>query len=231
MKNKKDEITIKSIWKWLRSKKGKRYSFFIFYIFFFIFVFIFISLPSNMTIDNNNNDNNLPEETLPYSTKNLEENDYKFTYVINNNNSQADYVGEKENNNIVLRDDRGEYIYTYQNGELKFNSNETSPALIKFLDIYEIKKIIKNSKLVSETKLITDNNYLYTYIIKTSDLLELYEEENEAMGELNNSVSIKTNSQKQILEIKLDVLGYMKTLEEETIDKYEIIITYEENNE
>ena len=80
MKNENGKITIKSIWKWLRSEKGKRYSFLIFYLFFFIFVFIFISLPSNITTNNNENSNsgnnsNIQGESFPFSVKNLEEDD------------------------------------------------------------------------------------------------------------------------------------------------------------
>lgn len=236
MKNENVKITIKSIWKWLRSEKGKRYSFLIFYLFFFIFVFIFISLPSNITTNNNENSNsgnnsNIQGESFPFSVKNLEEDDYKFTYIVNCDNNEADYIGEKNGNNIKLQDDRGEYNYSYKNGELKFDSLENSPVLVKFLDIFEIKKIIKNSELVSETKLITDNSYLYTYNIKTTDLLELYEEEIEVTEEIVNTINIKTDNENQIIEIKLDILGYMKPLKEDIIDKYEIVITYEDSNE
>ena len=69
-----NEITIKTIWKWLRSKKGKRYSFVIFYIFFFIFLYIFMNV--DLKTDTNKKEETPKEDTsaltsLPFVTSNL----------------------------------------------------------------------------------------------------------------------------------------------------------------
>ena len=52
MRDEKGKITFKSVWKWLRSDQGKKYSFVIFYAIFFIFLFIFISMPSDYKANN-----------------------------------------------------------------------------------------------------------------------------------------------------------------------------------
>jgi hypothetical protein len=159
MKNKKEKVNIKTIWKIFRSEKGKKYSFIIFYIFFFIFLFIMLSFPNNNTSLKNETTSN---DSLPYKTKNLEDKSYKFTYIIKHDLDLAEYSGEKDNSSIVLKDDRGVYNFIYQNGNLINLENYNIPYQ-KLLDIFEIKKFVKNSKLISETKMTDDNLYIYNF--------------------------------------------------------------------
>lgn len=227
MRNEKGEITVKSIWKWLRSDKGKRYSFFLFYIFFFIIIFIFLSYRDDTQV-NENKEENL---SLPFSTTLFDKSEYDFVYTINYNENSVDYLGKKNGTSIILRDDRGAYNYIYQDGNLIYQGIENPLVYQEFLDSYELKRIIKNAELVSETKLKQTNEYIYTYTIKTEELFELFNKDFIIQDNLDNEIIVKTDSNNQISEITLDILNYVisinETIEEEILT-YEIVINYGE---
>lgn len=229
MRNEKGEITIKSIWKWLRSDKGKRYSFFIFYFFFFVFLFLFISIPNNEVVDNKNN-NIKEEQKLPFNLKKIKNNNYKFTYTINYNNNILEYTGQKDGSLITLTNEIDKYTYNYVNNELKEEIKD-SPILIDFLDIYKIENMIINSTIIEETKLIATDELLYTYNIETSKLFDVLLYDSLIINNSSNNIIIKNNSLKEVVEIKLDLLNYMKELKKEEFDNYEIIIKYEVSHE
>ena len=224
--NKKDDLNIKTLWKLFRSDKGKTYSFFIFYIIFFIFLFIFISGTNykDNKVDNNNN----IESSLPFKTINLENNDYKFKYIVDTNYNTIDYLGERNKNIINIKGDEGEYTYYYQNGVL-INDSDKKIIHDKLLDIFEVKRIIKNSKLISETKLNENNNYIYNYKIKSNDLNNILLSDN-LFDDLENDISVLTNQNKEIIKIEFDLLNYEKNLNSE-LNLFKIIIDYGENDE
>ena len=227
MKNnkKKFDIDFKTIWKWLRSENGKRYSFIIFYIFFFIFLFIFLTVDMKPIINNEIKE----ENSLPFSTKNLENNDYEFSYIINSNDVE-EYKGKKQNNQISLMDDRGVFAFIYQDGKLIRNDNlEYDIPYSSLIDIYEIKRIIKNSKLISETKLNETNEIIYNYVIKNSSLESILNDNIDNL-DLENEIVIKTNSKHEIYEINFNFLNYVKSKNNE-LSNYKIIIKYGDINE
>lgn len=231
MKNEKDEITIKSIWKWLRSDKGKRYSFFLFYLFFFIIIFIFLSYREEEVVKENKEDVLEKEEysNLPFKTSLFDE-DYTFTYSINYNNETSDYLGRKNKEKVILNDDRGTYNYIYQNGILIYQGINEPINYKEFLDCYEIKRIIKNSKLISETKLNQTGEYLYKYSITTRELYDLYDKIYNNLENLDNEIIVKTNLNNEITSINLNVLNYVKN-DILDVKTYEIIITYGDKDE
>ena len=201
-KKKNDEINIKTIWKWLRSEKGKRYSFAIFYIFFFIFLFIFMNV--------NNVDNQKKEEkkedkiesSLPFITSNLENNDYSFTYniicpdknIYNVKKDDTVYTFSKDNN-----------IYTYELISGNLISKEDKISYIDFSNIYFLKQVIKNSKYISETKLNESEEYIYTYEIKNTELINYLKEELDILE--TSEIKVKTKSNKEIKEIEINIKG------------------------
>lgn len=233
MRNEKGDITIKSVWKWLRSDKGKKYSFFIFYFFFFIFIFILISLPSpNDTKTENNHQNE--QNIFPYSIRSLEKVSYKFKYILKINDNLNEFLVKKNKDKFILNDDTGIYNYTYQNGKLIFDDELEPITYSKFLDFYEVKRILKNSKLISETKLTETEEYLYNYSIKTSDLIELLDIEtlNFSEFDLENKIVVKANKKKELETITFDIINFIKTVEdidlEINLTTYEIILDYGE---
>ncbi|MBR3661404.1 MAG: hypothetical protein IKN63_05875 [Bacilli bacterium] len=210
MKNnnqKNKDINIKTIWKAFRSEKGRKLSFVIFYIFFFIFLFIFFRTNTS----NNTTPNNKELETsLPFVTSTLEKNDYTFKYIVNSNSNELLYLVNKKSNSIIVNDDTGTFEYTYKNGVL--TTNDLKKVIhSELLSIYELKRIIKSSKLVSETKLNETNEYLYTYKIMNSDLSNILLD-TITNGDKENEIIVKTNSNKEIKEINLDLINYEKEI-------------------
>ena len=226
---KKEEINIKTIWKAFRSEKGKRYSFIIFYFFFFIFLFIFINT-NTKTTPNTSTDLNkqLEESSLPFITKNLENTDYKFKYIVISNNNELDYLGTKTNNKIYINDDTGEYEYSYQNGKLvSLNNHKMIHA--ELFDIYTIKRIIKSGKLVSETKLNETDEIIYNYTIRNIDLSDITLQNINNLDSLNE-IKVKTNKNRQIENIEFNLLNYEKELNNE-LTIFKIILEIGDNIE
>lgn len=228
-KNNQDKkINIKTIWKFLRSEKGKRYSFVIFYIFFFAFLFILMSLPSTST---NNKQNNQVESSLPFKITNLEQSNYTFNYVKRIDNNSTIYLGKKINNQISLTLDDNIYIYNYQNSTLKPSVDNESDIIYQFLDIYELKRIIKNSTYISKTE-FPDGNINYNYEIDNNTLANILNMEVLDNSNLINNIVVNTNKN-GVLDITFDLLNLMNNTSNVTNSylEYKIIITYGDNNE
>lgn len=244
MRNEKGEITFKSFFKWLKSDKGKRYSFFIFYLFFFIFVFIILSFTNNVdnSLNNSNNNSNndvnnqetnKEESIFPYSIKNIEDTSYDFSFTVNYNESLKEYLGYKNNNEVTIQDDINTYKFNYRNGKLVSESLDYEIENIEFFNIYELKRILKNSKLVSETKITETKEYLYNYTIKTSDLAELLDKDIRIDDDLENEIVVKANSLNEFKEVTLDLVNYFKEINssDEEMTNYKIVFTYGDRDE
>lgn len=209
-KKKNNEINIKTIWKFFRSEKGKRYSFVVFYFFFFIFLFIFLSLDFTPVKSTKKKDievvkEEIQESSLPFVTSQLENKNYDFLYTINCQDKEI-YKGKRRENMITLEKDEEQYSYKVQNGKLVGISKEIPYSI--FLDIFSVKQMIKNSKLVSETKLTENLNYLYNYEIKNKELDEFLLQGN--ITDNINEIIIKTNSKKEIESIHVDLVNYIE---------------------
>lgn len=232
MKNKK-ESNIKTIYKWLRSDKGKRYSFFIFYIFFFVFVFIFLAFTNSSQDefqDTNNTDTNINNKqevtsSLPFNTSNLENNNYTFKYQVLKNDKKKEYLGEKQTNLIKILNDTGTYEYKYRNGNLI--ENIELDEYYQLFDIYTIKRIIKNSKYEYKQE-YNDGRIIYSYLIKNGDLANFLEIENYKQDDLHNEIKIETNNKNQVYEITFDIINLINNSSnlDDKDTMYKIIITY-----
>ncbi len=233
MRDEKGNITIKSVYKWLRSDTGKRYSFFIFYFFFFLILYLAFSF--NQNSNNQLKPTEEQEETtlsLPFNTKNLEDNSYKFNYTITKNDEVDEYLGEKNKLQITLTNDSKTYLFSYQNGKLI--NNETDSFNVNFLDLYELKRIIKNATLTKEVKFTSTDEYEYTYEIKTSELATLFSLDYENTDV--NQITVTTDSTKNIKKITLNLLNFMNeeiinnedNRDTDKLTTYLITITYGE---
>ena len=228
----KGELTFKTIWQWLRSDKGKKYSFFIFYIFFFIFIFLILSFKDDQILENKedtnqNNNQQVLESSLPFNLTNLENNDYTFTYQVLKNQEEKSYLGKKTKSEITLQDDTGIYTYLYQNGSLE--PNEELEEYYKLFDIYEIKRIIKNSKYDYKQE-YNDGRINYNYLIESGSLANFFEIETIKESSLENEILVETNDKNEIVKITFNVLNLMNSTNslEEDNTFYKIIITYGE---
>lgn len=222
MKNEKGEITLKSIWKWLRSDTGRKFSFLLFYVFFFTFLFLFFSF-SGTTSMNHQQESEL---SFPYSIKNIEASSYTFSYLLKINETTKEFLGEKKNGIVTMQDDTGIYEYFYQEGSLVFEGEQDPLAYSEFLDIYELKRMLKNSKLVSETKVTDTNEYIYNYSIQNEILSKLLDLPLEANEKEVNEIIVKTDSKKELKSITLNLVPFFKEVIEDPITTYEITFTY-----
>ncbi len=224
MKNegkKETKFDIKKAWKVLRSEEGKKYSFFIFYFFFFIFIFILITSTRNISPKSKE------EYSLPFKTNLIENKNYNFKYIVKTNYNDILYSGKKIDNEIKVIGDEGEYLYKYNNGNLNNLKNEKI-LLDELFDIFLVKRVIKNSKLISETRLTDENIYIYNYKIKSNYFSNLLQ--SNITNNLDNDVIIKTDNKRNIKNIELDLLNYEKELNRE-LTTFKISIEYEVSDE
>lgn len=221
MKNNKNQpITIKTIFKWLKSTKGRKYTFAIFYIFFFIFIFILLSFNPKST--EKNNQPQTETTTLPFITANLETDNYTFTYQIIKNNQEKSYLGQKETNQITIQNDTTTYTYKYQNGILQNNQNTTE--YYQLFDIYELKKLIKNSKYNYKQE-YNDGKKIYSYLADNT-LTNLLNIEATNQNTYQNEILIETNLKNEIEKITIDLQNTINQTTDQPITQYKIIITY-----
>ena len=230
MRDEKGNITIKSIYKWFRSEKGKRYTFVIFYIFFFAFLFIFLSTPADTEPIRDKE----PEEessSLPFKTIKLENNDYNFTYQESVNNTSLIYKGEKKDKNITITFEDNTYNYYYQDGKLLLENAESPLKYSKLLDIYEIKNLIKSATFISKVE-YPSKMVDYNYEISNKSLQEVFEV-SEELSDVNNKIIINCNEDLEVLKISFDITNYYKEVnkEDKETNSYLIVISYGEEYE
>ncbi len=228
MRDEKGNITIKSVYKWLRSEKGKKYSFVIFYLIFFIIIFLFF-MPNNSELSNNSLDNSSNiDSSLPFATNNLENEVYKFKYTIDNGLEKNTYDGEKSQDMIILTNGVNTYNYLYDDNKKLESEEENNPVEhLEFLDIYELKRIIKTSTLKSEVKFPSTNEYEYNYEITNQELGNILNEEKNSIE--INEITVKTDKNKKVQSLKMNLANYMKKNDSE--NTYIITIEYGENYE
>ena len=221
---KKKEFNIKTIFTWLRSEKGKKYSFFVFYFFFFIFLFIYLKVTSNYEVDNSENN-----YRFPYQISILENNNYSFQYLLTSNLKEEEYLVEKSNSKLYVKDDQGIVEYSYKNGVL-ITDNDRIPYS-KLLNIFELKRLIKNSVLETETKMNTTGETIYNYSISNQELANIFNVSIDSALELNNNITIKSSSDKKIKEIRFNLLNYENMISDSKYSNFEIVFIFGDANE
>ena len=221
---KKKEFNIKTIFTWLRSEKGKKYSFFVFYFFFFIFLFIYLKVTSNYEVDNSENN-----YRFPYQISILESDNYSFQYLLTSNLKEEEYLVEKSNSKLYVKDDQGIVEYSYKNGVL-ITDNDRIPYS-KLLNIFELKRLIKNSVLETETKMNTTGETIYNYNISNQELANIFNVSIDSALELNNNITIKSSSDKKIKEIRFNLLNYENMISDSKYSNFEIVFIFGDANE
>ena len=164
-----------NIKKFIKTKRGKSILFFGFYLVFFVILAILMK-------------NNINKETIQ-DNKKLQNNLWTINRVIN----LDDYLYKVEindNGNTEIKDEarKNELSYDLEKNKMDY-----------FLDIYNINKLIKNSKLIESL----DNKT--TYMITNTKLNEILSE----MQEDGENIIIVENSNKS-LSIQMDLHEFMK---------------------
>ena len=176
-------------------KRKKMIVFFGFYLIFFIFLFIW--LKSN-NVENTNTP--IDEETsFTYKTDLIENNNYTYVYEIEENENVDTIRGIRDDENYQL----SEYKYKY------------------FLDIYNIKKLIKNSKYLY--KIDNNNEISYKYEIDNKTISNLLQNSKEIENGINN-ILVYVDNNDNVYKIELDLSSYMVSINEYT--KYHLTLYY-----
>lgn len=176
-------------------KRKKMIVFFGFYLIFFIFLFIWLK-------SNNVEDTNTPideETSFTYKTDLIENNNYTYVYEIEENENVDTIRGIRDDENYQL----SEYKYKY------------------FLDIYNIKKLIKNSKYLY--KIDNNNEISYKYEIENKTISNLLQNSKEIENGVNN-ILVYVDNNDNVYKIELDLSSYMVSINEYT--KYHLTLYY-----
>ncbi len=226
MRDEKGKITIKSVWKFLRSEKGKKYSFVIFYAIFFIFLFIFLRAPVG-------NIEEKPKEeisNLPFVTKMVETNNYNFTYKEIINEKEIVFDGTRENNLITINNERDKYDYQEENGELTFLGDLNPINYYKLLSIYNVKSLLKDASLVSKVEFPGTSEFAFNYDIESSVLAEFFGQELTFDEESLNRIVVNCNKDLEVTSINFDIYNYWKqeNTEDTETTSYVIELDYKE---
>ena len=176
-------------------KRKKMIVFFGFYLIFFIFLFIWLK---NSNVENTNVPTD-EETSFTYKTDLIENNNYTYVYEIEENENVDTIRGIRDDENYQL----SEYKYKY------------------FLDIYNIKKLIKNSKYLY--KIDNNNEISYKYEIENKTISNLLQNSKEIENGVNN-ILVYVDNNDNVYKIELDLSSYMVSINEYT--KYHLTLYY-----
>ena len=210
--DKSNESKIKQIFtKFKELWKDKRYRslmILLLYFIFFLFIFIFLNVNSN---ENNNKD------TQRILFKNYKV--YEFTTNININDYIFEIDGKRYNNNYSFS--FNDEVFNLNYAEI-MESNLDKNIINSFNFTPDIiDNIIKNSSLISEKKVISNNEIIKEYNILLSDYLNILDF-NLVNYDNSDFVLIEvTELNKDVVFVKLDLTNFYKNIEESYF-KYEI---------
>jgi hypothetical protein len=176
-------------------KRKKMIIFFGFYFFFFLFLFIWMRSYSGNTKVEEQKENT----EIIYKTDMIENNNYTYVYEIEEDDKTYTFKG--------IRDDE-----SYEVSEYKYKF---------FLDIYNIKKLIKNSKYLYKTD--NNNEISYKYEIDNKTLSNMLQDGKNLDNGINNII-VYVDSTNNAYKIELDFSNYMRSIEE--YQRYHLTLYY-----
>ncbi len=175
-------------------KRRKTILFFGFYLVFFIFLFFYMR-DMNVVKEGENNE----ETVITYKTEFIENSNYTYVYEIEENENIYSFRGIRDTENYEV----SEYKYKY------------------FLDIYNIKKLIKNSKYLY--KIDNNNEISYKYELSNKKVASMLQKEEDVEDGINNII-VYVDSSDNAYKIELDLSSYMRSINEYT--KYHLTLYY-----
>ena len=176
-------------------KRKKMIAFFGFYLVFFLVLIVWL----RSTNDGNKKVPEQGETEITYKTDYIENSNYTYIYEIEENDQKYTFKGIRDDNN-------------YEVSEYKYKS---------FLDIYNIKKLIKNSKYLYKTD--NDGVISYKYELDNKVLSNMLQDGKNPEEGINNIV-VYVDTNNEVYKIELDFSNYMRSIEEYT--KYHLTLYY-----
>ena len=208
MKN--SNIDYKAILEFLKTPRGKAVMFFGFYfIFFFILSVMFREGTTTSDYDNEKEKKN----TLPYSLKMIESNNYHFKYSYDFDNKINIYEGDRYDQKELFSFNNINY---YRNDSIFLTNNsniwvkcDNPYTMYEFIDINSIKKILSKATYISKTD-YESGMKVYNYQISTSTLIKLITNKDVDLDDKPNEIIIKTDADDNVNDIKYDLTSYSK---------------------
>ena len=176
-------------------KRKKMIAFFGFYLVFFLVLVIWI----RTTDDGTKKEEEKGETEITYKTDYIENSNYTYVYEIEENDQKYTFKG--------VRDDEN-----YEVSEYKYKT---------FLDIYNIKKLIKNSKYLYKTD--NDGVISYKYELDNKTLSSMLQDGKNLEEGINNIV-VYVDNDNNVYKIELDFSNYMRSIE--AYNKYHLTLYY-----
>ncbi len=176
-------------------KKRRMILFFGFYFVFFALLIYFIRTTREQV--------KVPpvkEEDIIYKTDMIENNNYQYSYYIEENDNTYTFSGVRDDENYEL----SEYKYK------------------ELVNIYTIKQIIKNAKYLLKVENGSDL-ISYKYEITNKDLAKILNYK-ENLEDGTNPIIIFVDKDKNIYQIDFDYSNYMKATGE--FDSYKLTVKY-----
>lgn len=218
--DKNNESKVKQIFtKFKELWKDKRYRslmILLLYFIFFLFIFIFLNV-------NSNKNNNKDTQRILFKNYKI----YEFTTNININDYIFEIDGKRYNNNYSFS--FNDEVFNLNYAEI-MESNLDKNIINSFNFTPDIiDNIIKNSSLISEKKVISNNEIIKEYNILLSDYLNILDF-NLVNYDNSDFVLIEvTELNKDVVFVKLNLTNFYKNIEENYF-KYEITISYDKIN-
>lgn len=203
----------KELWK---DKRYRSLMILLLYFIFFLFIFIFLNV-------NSNKNNNKDTQRILFKNYKI----YEFTTNININDYIFEIDGKRYNNNYSFS--FNDEVFNLNYAEI-MESNLDKNIINSFNFTPDIiDNIIKNSSLISEKKVISNNEIIKEYNILLSDYLNILDF-NLVNYDNSDFVLIEvTELNKDVVFVKLNLTNFYKNIEENYF-KYEITISYDKIN-
>jgi len=192
-----------------KTPRGNAILFFAFYFFFFLILMLLVRVNGTNTTTSSDYEKG---RAYNFSTSDLMDNNYEYTYTVTLDNTKYTYTGTKNNINSLFSYNGFNY---YSSGDNYFINNTIwtkcdNPILFsEFIMTDNISKIFNNMSYKSTTT-YEDGTFSYEFLISTNTLNELLKGIISDYDEVPNEIIVGTNSEKSVNSIKYILDSYCK---------------------
>ena len=175
------------------------------------FLFVFISANNRQRMDNYNT--NKEDNKYEFNLNQIESDNYKFIMSIDIDNTITTYEGEVYDDKMLFND-KLDYFYKednkyYKKNDNKWESFDMNNNFFDFIISENVINILKESYFDSKVQYNDDTN-MYNYKILTTNLCKLMDNEIVDIDDTPNEVSLKTDTDNEVVEISYDISSYSK---------------------
>ena len=223
----KNKMTSKEFKEFIKTPRGKAVMFFGAYLLFFIFIAIFARTGGTSNV-NRKYETGSP---LRFNINSILNNNFKYTYNVNVDGVSTIYSGSSTKLNSLFK--VNELTEYYFNGSNYFTStngvwlNISNPIMhYKFMDTSIIKSLLEKSTYISKTEYESGKD-VYNFKVSTVTINKLFEGADMDIEDIPNEISVSTDDENNIIEIKYLLNSYCK-VKGLCVDNMTITLNYED---